>query len=78
MTIYDLVLRGRRPTDLFAAALFSFQGANLNRSPYRKRINSSVLEGGCSSHDGYSIAAHHSCQARLASILRAPTYVRVA
>jgi hypothetical protein len=38
MTDCDLVLRDRRPTDLFAAALFSFQGANQSRSPLRKRI----------------------------------------
>ena len=72
LPVNDLVLRGRRPTDLFAAVLFSFQGANLVAGSHIHASFRSCFSRGAQGQPGYIIAARYPCQARKSTIFARP------
>lgn len=70
--------KDRRPTDLFAAVLFSFQGANSAGFSVQCVSFDRIFALGRSSHDGYIIAGGYPCQARNKTFFRVPTNVATA
>lgn len=67
--------KDRRPTDLFAAVLFSFQGANSFGFSAHCVSFDRIFAPGRPSHDGYIIAAGYPCQASYKTFFWAPTNV---